>query len=160
MPAADESYRYCEAGLSQQVCAISSETNSCLSCWNVDGAYFNLSYTIVMEQGCQKSKIYGKVQTWSYLVHRGEGKPQSCCNFWSWWKKCSTVAETQHSDQRVLDVMKAIQWTQERMISWNWWCTLNIFSRETQDRTVRGLWFISQGGDKEGQIFEHSSKSF
>jgi hypothetical protein len=32
MPEADESYQHCEAGLSQKACAISSETNSRLSC--------------------------------------------------------------------------------------------------------------------------------
>jgi hypothetical protein len=56
MPGADESYRYCEAVLSQQVCAVSSETSSRLSFWNVDGAYSNLSCTIVLEEGRQKSK--------------------------------------------------------------------------------------------------------
>jgi len=35
MPGAKESYRYREAGLSQQVCTISSEASSRLSCWNV-----------------------------------------------------------------------------------------------------------------------------
>jgi hypothetical protein len=33
-----------------------------------------------------------------------------------------------------------------------------FFSRETQDWTVCELWSTSQGGDKEGQIFENSSK--
>jgi hypothetical protein len=56
MPGADESYRYCEVGLSQQVCTISSETSSRLNCRNVEGAYSNLPCTIVMEEGCQKSK--------------------------------------------------------------------------------------------------------
>ena len=56
MPGADDSYRYREAGLSQQACAISSEANSRLSCLNVEGAYSNLSCTVVMEEGCQKSK--------------------------------------------------------------------------------------------------------
>ena len=56
MPGANESYWYREAGLSQQACAISSEASSCLSCWNVEGAYSNLLCTVVMEDGCQKSK--------------------------------------------------------------------------------------------------------
>jgi hypothetical protein len=42
-PRADESYRYGEAGLSQQVCAVLSEISSRVSCWNVEGAYSNLS---------------------------------------------------------------------------------------------------------------------
>jgi hypothetical protein len=161
MPGANESYWYREAGLSQQVCAISSETSSRLSCWNVEGAYYNMLCTVVMEEGCQKSKtiIYGKVQTWSYAVCR-EGKPQSCCNFWSWCKQCSTVAETQGGDQRVWGVTKEIHWTQARMISWNWWCSLHTFSRETQDWSVCELWSTLRGGDKEGQMFEHSLKSF
>ena len=53
---ADESYRYREAGLSQQACPISSEASSRLSCWNMEGAYSNLSCTVVKEEGCQKSK--------------------------------------------------------------------------------------------------------
>jgi len=56
MPGADESYRYREASLSQQACTISSEASSRLSCWNVEGAYSNLSCTVVMEEGRQKSK--------------------------------------------------------------------------------------------------------
>jgi hypothetical protein len=55
-PGADESYWHREAGLSQKACAISSETSLHLSCQNVEGAYFNLSCTIVIEEGCQKSK--------------------------------------------------------------------------------------------------------
>jgi hypothetical protein len=56
MPGANESYWYCEAGLSQQACAMSSETSSRHSCWNVEVAYSNLSCTVVMEEGRQKSK--------------------------------------------------------------------------------------------------------
>jgi hypothetical protein len=56
MPGANESYWYCEAGLSQQVCKISSETSSRLSCWNVEGAYSNLSCAVVMKEGRHKSK--------------------------------------------------------------------------------------------------------
>jgi len=37
---------------------------------------------------------------------------------------------------------------------------VHVFSRETQDWTVYELWSTSRGGDKEGHIFEHSSKSF
>jgi len=55
-PGADESYWYREAGLSQQACAISSEASLPLSCWNLEGAYSNLSCTVVMEEGRQKSK--------------------------------------------------------------------------------------------------------
>jgi hypothetical protein len=40
----------------------------------------------------------------------------------------------------VWGITKEIQWTQERMISWNWWCSLHVFSRETQDWTV--LWVM------------------
>jgi hypothetical protein len=163
MPRADKLYRYREVDLSQQACAISSETSSHLSCWDVEGAYSNLSCTVVMAEGQQKSKrliIYGKVQMWSYSVRRGEGKQQSYCNFWSWWKQHSTVAETQGSDQRVWGITKEIRWTQERTISWNWWCSLYVFSREMQDWTVCELWSTSRGGHKEGQIFEHSWKSF
>jgi hypothetical protein len=156
-PGSDDSYWYREAGFSEQECAISSETSSRLCGWNVDGAYSNLSCTIVMEEGRQKSKtiIYSKVQTWSYSVRGGEGKPQSRCNFWSWWKQRSTVAEIQRSDQRVWGVTKEIQWTQERTISLNLLCSLHVFSRETQAWTVCELWSTSRVGDKE-----HSSKSF
>jgi len=35
-----------------------------------------------------------------------------------------------------------------------------FFSRETQDWTVCELWSTLRGGNKEGHIFEHSSKSF
>jgi hypothetical protein len=55
MPGADESYRHREEGLSQKAYAISSESSR-LSCWNVEGAYSNMSRTIVTEEGCQKSK--------------------------------------------------------------------------------------------------------
>jgi hypothetical protein len=50
---------------------------------------------------------------WSYLMRR-EGKPQSRCNFWSWWKQCSTMVETQGSNQRVWGVTKVIHWTQKK----------------------------------------------
>jgi hypothetical protein len=60
----------------------------------------------------------------------------------------------------VWGVMKEIHWTKERTISWNWWCSLRVFSRETQDWAVCELCCTWRGGDKEGQIFEHSSKSF
>jgi hypothetical protein len=60
----------------------------------------------------------------------------------------------------VWGVMKESHWTQETMISWNWWCCLHVFSRETQDWTVCELWSILRGGDKESQIFEHFSKLF
>jgi hypothetical protein len=56
MPGTDDSNQYNKARLSQQACAISSETSSRLNCWNVDGAYFNFLCTIVMEEGRQKSK--------------------------------------------------------------------------------------------------------
>ena len=56
MPGGNESYQYREAGLSQQACAISSEASSRFSCWNVEGTYSNLSCTVVMEEGRQKSK--------------------------------------------------------------------------------------------------------
>jgi len=55
MPGADESYRYREVGLFQQACTISFEASSCLSC-NMKGAYSNLTCTVVMEEGSQKSK--------------------------------------------------------------------------------------------------------
>jgi len=103
MHRANESYWYREAGVSQQACAISSEASSRPSCWNVEGVYSNLSCTVVVEEGRQKSKRLSyteKVQTWSYSVRR-EGKPHSRCNFWSWWRQRSTVAETRDSDQRV-----------------------------------------------------------
>jgi hypothetical protein len=159
-PGAEESYQYNEAGRSQQACEISSETSLHLGCWNMGGAYSKLSCTIIMEEGRQKSKrfIYSKFQMLSYSVRRGEGK--SHCNIWSLWKQRSSVAETQGIDQRVWGILKQIHWTQERMISWNWWCSLHVFSRETQDWIVCGLWSTLQGDAKEGQIFEHSSKSF
>jgi hypothetical protein len=47
-----------------------------------------------------------------------------------------------------------------KTISWNWWCILHSFARETQDWTVFELWSTSQGDDKESQIFEYSSKLF
>jgi len=55
-PGAKESYKFREAGLSQQACAISSEPIPRLSCWNMEGAYSNLSCTVVMEVGRQKSQ--------------------------------------------------------------------------------------------------------
>jgi hypothetical protein len=70
---------------------------------------------------------------WSFSVCRGEGKPQSHCNFWSWRNQCLTVVETQGSEHQVWGVMKEIQWTQEKTISWNWWCSLCTYSRDTQD---------------------------
>jgi hypothetical protein len=69
-PGADESYRYPEAGLSQQACAVSSETSSRLSCWNVEGAYSNLSCTVVMEEGHQKSKRLSYTATFKRKVIR------------------------------------------------------------------------------------------
>jgi len=97
---------------------------------------------------------------WSYSVRRGEGKPQSCCNFWNWWKQRSTVAETQDSNQWVWGVMKEIYWTQERRISWNWWCSLHVFSGETQDRTVCELWSTSRGGKKKATFFNIPQSCF
>ena len=151
MPGADESYWYREAGLSQQACAISSEASSCLSCWNVEGAYSNLLCTVVMEDGCQKSKrlsymakfkreviqcaeekdnrkvtaIFGvdESNVWLWRKHK------TAISGWSWWKQRLTVAETQDSNQWVWGVTKDIHWTQERTISWNWWCSLHVFSR-------------------------------
>ena len=70
MPGANESYWYREAGLSQQVCAISSEASSCLSCWNVEGAYSNLLCTVVMEDGCQKSKRLSYTAKFTHEVIR------------------------------------------------------------------------------------------
>jgi hypothetical protein len=88
IPGADESYWYCEAGLSQQACAILSETSSHRICWNMEGAYSNLLCTVVMEEECQKSKRLHIWQSsvWSYSVCGGEAKLQSHGNFWSWWK--------------------------------------------------------------------------
>jgi len=60
---------------------------------------------------------------------------ESRCNFWSWWKQRSTVAETQDSDQQVCGIMKEIDWTQERTISWNLWYSLHVF----QERRKTGL---------------------
>jgi len=71
-----------------------------------------------------------------------------------------SVAEIQGRDQRVWGVTKGIHWTLERTISWNWWGSLHVLSREMQDWTVRELWSTSRRGDKKGQIFEHSLKSF
>jgi hypothetical protein len=159
-PGANESHRYREAGLSQQACAVSSETSSRLSCWNVEGAYSNLSCTVVMEEGRQKYKRLSYTAKFKHEFIRCAEKGQSRCNFWSWWKQRSTVVETQDSDQWVWGVTKEIHWTQERTISWNWWCSLHVFSRETQDWTFWELWSTSRVGSKEGQIFEHSSKSF
>ena len=56
MPGADESYGYREVSLSQQACTISSQASLRLRCRNVKGAYSNLSCTVVMEEGHQKSK--------------------------------------------------------------------------------------------------------
>jgi hypothetical protein len=85
MPGADESYRYREAVLSQQVCAISSEASLCLSCWNVEGAYSNLLCTVLTVEGRQKSKrlTYMAKFKCEVIRRRGEGKPQSRCHFWS-----------------------------------------------------------------------------
>jgi hypothetical protein len=44
-----------EPDLSEQACAVSSDISSRVSS-NVEGAYFNLSCTVVMEEGRQKSK--------------------------------------------------------------------------------------------------------
>jgi len=68
MPGANESYRYREVGLSQQECAILSEASSRLSCWNVEGAYSNLSFTRVMEEGCQKSKRLSNMAKFKHEV--------------------------------------------------------------------------------------------
>jgi hypothetical protein len=149
-------------GLSQQTCAISYESSSHLSCWNVGGACSNLSCTAVMEEGCLKSKRLSYTAKFKREVIRcaeENGNRKAAASFLSWWKQRSTVAETQGSDQRVWGVTTEIHWTQERKISWNWWCSLHVFSRETQDWTACELWSTLRGGDK-GQIFEHSSKSF
>jgi hypothetical protein len=45
-------------GLSQQACAISYEASSRLSCWNVEGAYSNLSCNVIMEDSARNLKDY------------------------------------------------------------------------------------------------------
>jgi hypothetical protein len=110
-PGADDSYRYSEAGLSQQACTIKSETSLRLSCWNVDGANSNLSYTVVMEEGRQNLKDYNlrrssNVKLFSVQRRRVTAKP---LQFLELMKHHSTVAETQGSDQWVCGVTKEIQ---------------------------------------------------
>ena len=161
-PRADESYQYREAGLSQQACTILSEASSCLSCWIVECAYSNLSCTIVMEEGRQKSKSLPYMAKFKREVIRcaEEKENRKATAIFGVDESNVWLVETQDSNQRVWGVMKEIHWTQERTISWNWWCSLHVFSRETQDWTVCELWSTSRGGDKEGHIFEHSLKSF
>ena len=117
----------------------------------------NLSFTLVMEEGCQKSKRLSYMAKFKREVIQCE---EGHCNFWSWWKQRLTVVETQGSNQWVWGVTKEIYWTQERTISWNWWCSLHVLSWQTQDWSVCELWSASRGGNKKGQIFEHSSKLF
>jgi hypothetical protein len=83
-----------------------------------------------MEEGRQKSNSLSYTAKFHRYSVRREGKPQSRCNFWSWWKQHSTVAETQGSERWVWSITKEIHWIQERTISWNWWCSLHVFFQE------------------------------
>jgi hypothetical protein len=42
------------------------------------------------------------------------------------------VVETQGSNQWVWGIMKEIQWTQERTMSWNWWSSLHAFFKRSK----------------------------
>jgi hypothetical protein len=86
----------------------------------------------------QKTIIYGKVKMWNCSLHVGEVKPQNRCNFWSWYKQHSTVADTHGSGQWVWGVTKEIHWTEERTISWNWWYSLTFF----QERQKTAIYCI------------------
>ena len=125
----------------------------------------NLSCTLVMEEGHQKSKRLSYTAKFKRKVIRcaedkGNRKPLQFLELMKATFDRLTVAETQGSDQRVWGDTKEIHWTQERTISSNWWCSLQVPLWETQDWTDCKLWSTSQGVDKKGQIFEHSSKSF
>jgi hypothetical protein len=151
---ANESSWHCEADLSQKACTILSEISSRPSCWNVEGAYSNLSCTVVMGEGRQKSNRLSYTAKFKREVIRcAEGKGN---------RKAATIFGVDESNVRLWrkhkesisgwGAMKEIHRTQERTISWNWWCNLHVFSRETQDWAVCDLWSTLRAGDKEGQI--------
>jgi len=122
----------------------------------------NLSCTLVMERGCQKSKRLSHTAKFKLEVIRCAEDKGNCKAAAVFGVDDSSVrlAETQGGDQWVWGVMREIYWTQERMISWNWWCSLHVLSRKMQDWTVCELWSTLRGGNKRSQIFEHSLKSF
>jgi hypothetical protein len=148
---------------SEQVCAISSETSSCLSCWNVDGAYSNLSCTIIIEEGRQKSKRLSytaklKCEVIWCTQEKGNHKAAAIfgideSNVRLWCKHKAAISGCGASRRKFCGPKKKDDFLKLMMQS-------SRFSRETQDWTVCELWSTSQEGDKEGQIFEHSSKSF
>jgi hypothetical protein len=100
-PRVDESCRYREPGPSQQVCAATSEISSLVSWWNVEGAYSNLSCTVVMEEGHQKPKMLSYTAKFNRefircAEEKGNRKAAAICgvnesNVRLWWKHNAAI---------------------------------------------------------------------
>ena len=122
----------------------------------------NLSCTLVMEDGCQKSKKLSYTAKFKREVIRCAEDKGHCrataifgvdeSNVSLWRNTRQRSAGVKRHEKNSLDPKKG------------WFPEIDdavlTFFPETQDWTVCELWSTSRGGDKKGQIFEHSSKSF
>jgi hypothetical protein len=121
-----------------------------LSFWNVEDAYSNLMCTVVMEEGCHKSKrlsYTAKFKCEVILCTEEKGN-----------RKAAAVFGVHESNVRPWQKHKvAISGCEA---SWRKFTGLKKGQFHEIDETVCGLWSTSRGSDKEGQIFEHSSKLF
>jgi len=112
----------------------------------------NLSCTLVMEEGRQKSKRLSYTAKFICEVSRCAEDKGNC--------KAAAIFGVDESNVRLWRKHKAAISGRETSRKKFTGPSLHVLSWETQDWTVCELWSTVRGGDKEGQIFEHSSKSF
>jgi hypothetical protein len=134
-----------------------SETNSRLNCWNVEGAYFNVSCTVVIEEKCQKSKKNYHIRQRSNVNLFGAQRRETA-NPLHFLELKNATFDCGRNTRQLSTGMRS----HERKFTGpkkRRWVSLRFF-KTTARLTICELWSTSRRDDKGGHIFEHYSVTF